>query len=112
MYNQKETIIKNIEESLDIKLYDWVKDFIFSNSLYTPKGRLTGSTTAHILQFCLSDGKPINLKKVYLNVNSEDYRLIERYLGEDNNSRLRFRYFIDELKIIYKKKFFNSLGRN
>lgn len=46
-----EDIISKIEESLGFKLYPIVKEYLISDRyLFSPKARLQGKTTAHILK--------------------------------------------------------------
>ena len=95
-------IVKRINKALNIKLYEWQIHFIFGDGEYQSEylyGRRNGKTLANALKLCLSSGSPLIYdKRSGLFITGG----IEAYAKEDAQTRVRYRYFCDEVLKIYK----------
>lgn len=95
-------IVKRINKALNIKLYEWQIRFIFADGEYQGEylyGRRNGKTLANALKLILSSGPPLIYdKRSGLFITGG----IEAYAKEDAQTRIRYRYFCDEVLKIYK----------
>ena len=95
-------IVKRINKALNIKLYEWQIRFIFADGEYQGEylyGRRNGKTLANALKLILSSEPPLIYNKhsgLFIIGN------IETYAKEDAQTRIRYRYFCDEVLKIYK----------
>ena len=113
---------RKINRALNIKLYDWQKDFIFYNEPIPTEiqnRRCQGKTLAHMIKLCIADSlytseidSIIHLKSYLHNLDGDGYRLYFRrnyehiqfnLFGEDNVSYRRRVNFCSELKHVYAK---------
>lgn len=91
-----------IEEALGFKLYDWQKDYIFSNPVpFTMGGRRIGLTTAYIIKLIISEGPPIRLGRIE-NV---------RHICDSDNGINYLKWFEYEFTDIYYKLSHTKLKR-
>lgn len=51
-----------IEKALEVKLYDWQKDWLI-NGKWMPNARGNGKTFAYCINLALSEGKPLNVQR-------------------------------------------------
>lgn len=86
---RRDCTIRKVEAALEIKLYDWVINYVFSESTegLMPDRRRWGRTTACILRLLLSTGEPIIVR---CPVD------LEIYAGPDAVTPNRLRYFWNE----------------
>lgn len=95
-------IVKRINKALNIKLYEWQIHFIFGDGEYRGEylyGHRNGKTLANALKLILSSGPPLIYdKRSGLFITGS----IEAYAKEDAQTRIRYRYFCDEVLKIYK----------
>lgn len=96
-----EEMILRIEQAFGLHLYDWQKDYLLHKPCSFPYGkRGAGKTFIYCVSLLLSDGKPIQCKRLEFTKYADDSEvLIEDSLG---HSRYKI-WFADYMKEINDK---------
>ena len=95
-------LVKQINESLHIELFEWQIQYIFNDGEYHSEykyGRKNGKTIANILKLILSEGMPLQYDERWgflIDVVSKEYA------KEDSDTLLRMKQFSKETIEIYK----------
>ena len=79
-------MIPLIEKALNIKLYEGQKKYLMDNGSYWYGGRGTGKTLAYYIKLALSDGKPLDMRKLKKYCDPD-------YGPPENKMRYALRYF-------------------